>query len=74
MANMSYCRFRNTLTDLRDCLFALREDGLGCTRSIEEFEARESMVDVAKKFLALHEELMAEGAMDEGDPYHGAHD
>jgi hypothetical protein len=31
-------------------------------------------VAVAKKFVALHEELMAEQAMDEGDPYHGAHD
>lgn len=25
MANMSYCRFENTLSDLRDCLYALRE-------------------------------------------------
>ena len=74
MANMSYCRFRNTLTDLRDCLEALREEGLGCVDSIEEFEAREAMVAMAKKFVALHEELMAEEAMDEGDPYHGAHD
>ena len=74
MGNMSYCRFENTLNDLRDCLEALREDGLGCTRSITEFEARESMVAVAKKFVALHEELMAEQAMEEGDTYHAAHD
>jgi hypothetical protein len=74
MANMSYCRFRNTLTDLRDCVAALREDGLGCTSSTSEDDARESMVAVARKFVALHEELMAEEAMDEGDPYHGAHD
>ena len=26
MPNMSYCRFRNTLTDLRDCYEALGED------------------------------------------------
>jgi hypothetical protein len=25
MANMSYCRFRNTLADLRDCVSALSE-------------------------------------------------
>lgn len=25
MANMSYCRFRNTLADLRDCRIALSE-------------------------------------------------
>lgn len=28
MANMSYCRFRNTRSDLNDCLEALREDKL----------------------------------------------
>lgn len=25
MSNMSYCRFQNTATDLRDCLYALRD-------------------------------------------------
>ena len=25
MANMSYCRFENTLGDLRDCLYAVQE-------------------------------------------------
>jgi hypothetical protein len=25
MANMSYCRFQNTVTDLMDCLEALNE-------------------------------------------------
>ena len=28
MANMSYCRFHNTRSDLNDCLEALREDKL----------------------------------------------
>lgn len=27
MSNMSYCRFRNTLGDLRDCYQSLLEDG-----------------------------------------------
>lgn len=27
MSNMSYCRFRNTLADLRDCREALNECG-----------------------------------------------
>jgi len=74
MANMSYCRFENTLNDFRDCLSALREEGLECVDSIREFEAREDLVSTAKKFIRLYEELMAEQAMDEGDPYHGAHD
>ena len=25
MANMSYCRFQNTLNDLRDCVYAMDE-------------------------------------------------
>ena len=28
MANMSYCRFRNTLADLRDCYNALDDEGI----------------------------------------------
>lgn len=32
MANMSYCRFRNTRDDMNDCLDALRE---GKTLSVD---------------------------------------
>jgi len=28
MSNMSYCRFENTYGDLKDCLEALREEGV----------------------------------------------
>jgi hypothetical protein len=27
MANMSYCKFRNTLSDLRDCMDTLEDEG-----------------------------------------------
>ena len=38
MANMSYCRFQNTVEDLRDCLEAIRE--AGTVEDLEqEFEA-----------------------------------
>lgn len=30
MANMDYCKFQNTLSDLRDCQDSLDEDGLVC--------------------------------------------
>ena len=41
MANMSYCRFQNTLNDLRDCYDAMGDiDGL----SDEERKAFERMV------------------------------
>lgn len=35
MANMSYCRFENTLGDLEDCLIALRNED-----ELSDFEAR----------------------------------
>lgn len=40
MANMSYCRFRNTESDLSDCLYALEE---GDTLSVEEAGAGSRM-------------------------------
>lgn len=40
---MSYCRFRNTESDLRDCL-----DNIDADLGGEEFEARESIIDIAK--------------------------
>jgi len=38
MANMSYCRFRNTLNDLRDC-----EDNFDSIDSIEELVAAKKL-------------------------------
>lgn len=46
MANMAYCRFRNTLADLRDCAAELDElDDL----STEEAKARESLLLLCKR-------------------------
>jgi ribosome assembly protein YihI (activator of Der GTPase) len=42
MANMSYCRFRNTENDLDDCLYALEN---GDELSNGEFNACERMFD-----------------------------
>ena len=36
MGNMSYCRFENTLADMRDCLYAL-QDGLD-VEELSEYE------------------------------------
>ena len=43
MANMSYCRFRNTLQDLRDCYYNMDDSLTG-----EEFHAREALVELCK--------------------------
>lgn len=42
MSNMSYCRFRNTLNDLRDCANNFDEDDL----SADEHNARRQMIQV----------------------------
>ena len=42
MANMSYCRFENTLRDLRDCYYNMDNDNL----SKSEFYARKQMVEM----------------------------
>jgi len=44
MTNMGYCRFRNTLADLRDCRDNMYEPNL----SAEEEEARIKLIKVCK--------------------------
>lgn len=44
MSNMSYCRFRNTLSDLRDCADHL-EDEL----SMDEHQARKHLIELARE-------------------------
>ena len=57
MANMSYCRFRNTLTDLRDCIAALRyEDGFATIESRDERDAADQLYKMASEFRAEYEE------------------
>ena len=42
MANMSYCRFENTLPDLKDCQESMDEE----LNSQEEIRARRSLIRV----------------------------
>ncbi|KKK82922.1 hypothetical protein LCGC14_2798510 [marine sediment metagenome] len=44
MSNMGYCRFQNTLPDLRDCLEHLGDDNL----SDEEIKARKRLAKVCR--------------------------
>jgi hypothetical protein len=59
MANMSYCRFRNTLEDLRDCRRALSEMG------DFEKELTEEEADAAKRLFKLCRELADDYAPDD---------
>ena len=46
MANMGYCRFRNTLNDLRDC-----EDNFYNINSIEELTAAKRLLKLCKQIV-----------------------
>jgi hypothetical protein len=49
MANMAYCRFTNTLTDLRDCEKHLVDDDL----DLDEQKARAQLVRVCRRIIDL---------------------
>ncbi len=59
MANMSHCRFRNTLADLRDCYEHLDDDDL----SGEEMDALHKLVKLC--------DWIASAYVIEGDPTSG---
>ena len=59
MANMSYCRFENTLGDFRDCLRALREEGIQGIDSQSERECAESLFFAAQKFVTAYQQSLA---------------
>jgi hypothetical protein len=46
MANMSYCRFRNTLNDLRDC-----ENSFNDINSIEELVAAKRLLQTCQRIV-----------------------
>lgn len=62
MANMSYCRFENTLSALVDCLNAIEDDGLDTLKSRYEREAAESLVYTAKRFIDAYENAKSDAA------------
>lgn len=55
MSNMSYCRFHNTLLDLRDCYESMKEDE---PLSESELIARNKLVELCSR---IHNEIDAEG-------------
>jgi hypothetical protein len=75
MANMSYCRFQNTLNDLRDC-----ENSFDDINSIEELVAAKRLLQTCQRIvdsidmedLIMQEELYHEEAEDEGPEYDSA--
>lgn len=67
MSNMSYCRFQNTSTDLRDCVDAMEEsyDLADLDLSRDEKDAMDFMRSLCEKFLEEHDRLLAAEDEDE---------
>ncbi len=60
MANMSYCAFENTASDLRQCLnmlYEARDDGVGLREFIESRSSTHEGRSV-ERLLAIAEELI----------------
>jgi len=62
MPNMSYCRFENTVKDMRDCINAI-EDGETDELSNYEVNALSSFLDLAREITNLEPEI--EGIIEE---------
>lgn len=64
MSNMSYCRFENTLSDLEDCLKALRamRNGEEERLSHRELQSAKGLASICLQFVeeTLEEELVIE--------------
>ncbi len=53
MSNMSYCRFENTLRDLKECVWSL-EDGEDIKElSTREMDAAIQMLETCREYLDL---------------------
>jgi len=62
MANMSYCRFQNTLQDLRDCYYNVEDSLTGA-----EFHAREGLIELCKSIAEEFGDINFSEERDEDD-------
>jgi uridine phosphorylase len=59
MANMSYCRFQNTLSDLKDCLQDLQDKAeTGDELSADEIYARDRLIEICREIAENSEGLV----------------
>jgi hypothetical protein len=54
MGNMSYCRFQNTVLDLRDCYYHMDDTDL----SNEETQAMEALIETCKDIISAYGEKL----------------
>ena len=62
MANMSYCRFRNTAIDFEDCIIGLNDiiEGEDEALSFEEQRAAERIYRMCEEYMEAFEEMKAQ--------------
>ena len=63
MANMSYCRFENTLNDLRDCYNNMSSDDL----NEKEFYKRKQIIELCTDIANEYRDLLEEEFVEEED-------
>lgn len=66
MANMSYCRFRNTKMDLADCVYTLEDfvnEETEFDLSLEEINAAKRMRELCEEYIELFDELQEGGKL-----------
>jgi hypothetical protein len=54
MSNMSYCRFQNTLPDLRDCRDALDDGALDGNLSAAEMDAAKALILLCEQIFDVY--------------------
>ena len=59
MVNMSYCRFRNTASDLAECIDALDCDGIESLSDSEQVSAS-YMAELCEEYLVAYESAAGE--------------
>ena len=59
MGNIAYCRFRNTVPDLKDCLDNLDDLALG-DENPEEARARKQLIKLCRRVVEVADQLEAE--------------
>lgn len=67
MANMSYCRFRNTLDDYNDCYTTLSEHDVDSDMSDEEIRAAKKLIKTSYNLLNELGFIKDDGSFDEDE-------
>ena len=69
MANMSYCRFRNTLSDFEDCVYFLENEGINLSSDEHRaaFRLIKRAIELAEMFEDMDEDEIKERLKETGE-------